>query len=111
MRVKDGGSRSWLVRALILVWNNAQTEPPGFRAGAVSGNFPVRLTHGREAQPHMRIVCCISHSDGSLTCGIPKLIWLPASLTRIPGTGHPAWPAAPRRYDVGREPAGRRYRR
>ena len=47
MRVKDGGSRSWLVRALILVWNNAQTEPPGFRAGAVSGNFPVRLTHGR----------------------------------------------------------------
>ncbi len=74
MRVKDEGSRSWLVRALILVWNNAQTEPPGFRAGAVSGNFPVRLTHGREAQTHMRIVCCISHSDGSLTCGIPKLI-------------------------------------
>ena len=76
MRVKDGGSRSWLVRALILVWNNAQTEPPpGFRAGAVSGNFPVRLTHGREAQPHMRIVCMhFTLRRISLTCGIPKLI-------------------------------------
>ena len=47
----------------------------------------------------------------SLTCGTPKMILLSCKSDVHSGTGYPAWLAVPRRYDVGREPAGRRYRR
>jgi len=47
----------------------------------------------------------------SLTCGILKMILITCKSDVYPGTGYPAWLAVSRRYDVGREPAGRRYRR